>query len=189
MMRIIIVAVFCSLAAMAVAQTEPTKSNAKNTKLFASTQQSPQMKKMIDTFAGRWSTTIHAFKSDWFPLAGTAQGTAEINAGPAGNSMMERSRSNSPLGDFAGRGVYWYDEHAGGYQGLWCDSLDANGCGTAGKGAWQGNNLVFNNEINMGNAKMRIKETFSNITHDGYDFTIEAATGDAPMKKMMSIRY
>jgi hypothetical protein len=102
---------------------------------------------------------------------------------------MEQFRSIGPLGNFAGHGVYWYDKQAGGYQGIWCDSMDPRGCGPVGKGGWEGDNLVFNNEIDMGDAKMHVRETFSNITKDSYDFMIEASMGDAPKTRMMTIRY
>ena len=103
--------------------------------------------------------------------------------------MTERLRSNSSLGNFAGSGVYWYDPTAKSYKGVWCDNLDASGCGEVGIGNWEGANLVFNNEMTLPEGKMRIRETFSNITHGSYDFMIEFSTGNAPLKKMMSIKY
>lgn len=191
MKRILSFIAFLALAAMATAQqADQAKPEVKQgVKLFASSQQSPEMKKVVDSFAGLWRTTVHVYKSEWFPADGTAKGRAEIRSGPAGNSITERFSSIGPLGNFAGRGVYWYDKQAGGYQGLWCDSMDPNGCGLVGKGGWEGDNLIFNNEIDMGNAKIKVRETFSNITKDSYDFMIEASMGDAPTTKMMSIRY
>jgi hypothetical protein len=191
MQRILAFVAFFVLLAMAAAQqTDQAKPEAKQgVKLFASSQQSPEMKKMVDSFAGRWTTTVHVYKGEWFPADGTTKGRADISSGPAGNSILEKFSFLGPLGNFAGRGVYWYDKQAGGYQGSWCDSMDPRGCGPVGKGGWEGDNLVFNNEIDMGGTKMRVRETFSNITKDSYDFMIEAANGDSPMTKMMTIRY
>jgi hypothetical protein len=147
------------------------------------------MKKLVDTFAGSWRVTIRVEKNDWFPTAGTANGHAEMQAGPAGNSLTEHLRSHGPLGDFAGSGMYWYDPQGKSYKRVWCDSLDPTGCGVAGAGNWEGGNFVFNSEMPMPQGTMRVRETFSNITHESFDFALEASTGDGPLVKMMTIRY
>ncbi len=160
------------------------------TSAFRSASQSPEMKKLVESFTGRWRVTISVQKmSGWFPVSGTATGRSEIQAGPAGNSVTERLRSNGPLGDFAGNGTYWYDAQSKSYKGTWCDSMDPNGCGAVGTANWSGSNFVVSNEIPMEQGKLRIRETYSNITHDSFDFMIETAMGDAPLAKVMSIRY
>jgi hypothetical protein len=67
--------------------------------------------------------------------------------------------------------------------------MDPNGCGPVGKGAWEADKLVFNNETGMPGSRMRFRETFSNISKDSYDFMIEASSGSAPLVKMMTIHY
>lgn len=157
---------------------------------FRSAPQSPEMKKLVDSFTGRWRVTISVQKTPgWFPISGTATGRSEIQAGPAGNSVTERLRSNGPLGDFAGNGTYWWDLQSKSYKGTWCDSMDPNGCGAVGTANWSGSNFVVNNEIPMEHGKLRIRETYSNITHESFNFMIETAMGDAPLAKVMSIRY
>lgn len=179
-----------ALCGASFAQSEQGKSAAQpDQKVFASAQQSPEMKKFVDAFSGRWRVTMHVYKSDWFPQDATAKGVGTMQAGPAGNSAVESFRSNGPAGNFAGRGLYWYDKQAGVYTGMWCDSMDQNGCGPVGKGKWDGNNFVFENVIDVGNAKMHVRQTFSNFTPNSHDVLMEAAVGDGPMKKMMEMRY
>jgi hypothetical protein len=179
-----------SVASLAGAQqAEEVQVAGKNAKLFQSAQQSPEMKKLVESFAGRWSTTIHTYKEQWFPREAAVKGRATITAGPAGNSLHENFRSDSPEGNFAGRGAYWWDAEAKAYEGIWCDSMDPRGCGPVGRGTWEEDKLIFHNVIDMGPTKLNIRETFSNITKNGFDFLIEAANGDAPMTKMLSIRY
>jgi hypothetical protein len=182
-----------SMALMSVAaaqQGEQAKPPAGGTQLFRSARQAAEMKKMVDSFAGIWKTTTNVYKVEgWFPQDASVKGRAEIHAGPAGNSIMERFRSTSPMGNFAGQGVYWWSKETTSYTGIWCDSMDPNGCGPVGKGAWEGDNLIFNNEINMGGPKMKIRETWSNIAKDSFDFMIETSSGDAPMVKVMTIHY
>jgi Protein of unknown function (DUF1579) len=176
------------ITAGAAAQQQQTKTTA-DTKLFSSAPQNVEMKKLTDIFPGRWRTTVNVYKGDWFPADGTVEGRADIRSGPAGNSIVEQFHSISDKGNFAGHGVYWYDKRAGSYAGIWCDNMDPNACGPVGKGTWEGDNLVFNNTVDMGGPKMHIRETYSNPTKDSFDFKIETSTDSAPMKKQMSIHY
>jgi hypothetical protein len=181
-----------ALLSMAAAQeSDQAKTPASNTKLFVSAQQAPEMKKLVDSFAGVWRTTINVYKAEgWFPQDATVKGRADIHAGPAGNSLAERFRSLSAAGNFAGQGIYWWNKESNSFTGIWCDSMDPGGCGPVGKGTWEGDILVFNNEISMGNGtKMKVRETWSNIAKDSFDFMIEGATGDGPMVKVMTIHY
>ncbi len=188
------VASFCLLAVvltspMVAQQTSQPKPEDKNGKLFVSSERSIEMKKMIDSFAGLWRTTINVYKGNWFPKDATVKGRSDIRSGPAGNSLTERISSISDMGSFAGHGVYWYDKQGGGYRGLWCDSMDLNGCGPVGNGAWEGDKLIFNNEMQMGNGTMKVRETFSNITKNSFDFVLESTGAAGQFSKQMSIHY
>jgi hypothetical protein len=58
-----------------------------------------------------------------------------------------------------------------------------------GTGQWDGNKLVFTADVDMGQNKMHFRETYSDITANSFTFTMETATGDAPMAKMLTIQY
>ena len=154
-----------------------------------SAKQSPEMKKLVDSFAGMWKTTATVEKNAMFPIAGTSEGRSDIRSGPAGNSLIERSRSHGVMGTFAGLGVFWWDPRSTAYKAIWCDSLALNGCDDLGAGKWDGNNLVFTAKIDMGGSTMQMRNTYGDITPDSYTFTMEIAMGDAPMAKMMFIKY
>ncbi len=154
-----------------------------------SAKQSEEMKKLTDTFAGMWKTTATIEKNAMFPLSGTSEGRSDIRSGPAGNSLIERSRSHGVMGVFAGLGVFWWDSKLAAYKGLWCDSLAPDGCDDLGAGKWEGNNLVFTAKIVMNGNTMMMRNSYTNITTDSYTYTMEAAMGDAPMAKMMAIQY
>ena len=154
-----------------------------------SAKQSEEMKKMTETFAGMWKTTFTIEKSDFFPAAGTATGRSDFRSGPAGNSLIERARSHGAMGLFAGLGVFWWDAKAGAYRGLWCDSLAPDGCDALGTGQWTGNNLVFTSEVDMGQGKLQLRETYSDISTDSFTFTMETGMNGGPMAKMMTGQY
>jgi len=159
------------------------------TPVVPSAKQSAEMKKMVDTFAGMWKTTFTIEKSDFFPVAGTATGRSDYRSGPAGNSLIERARSHGAMGNFAGLGVFWWDAKASVYRGLWCDSLAPDGCDAMGTGQWTGNILVFTADVDMGQSKLQMKETYSDISTDSFTFTMETSMGGAPPTKVMTIQY
>lgn len=152
-------------------------------------KQSEEMKKITDTFAGMWKTTATLEQGALFPKPGTATGRSDFRSGPAGNSLIERSRSHGALGLFAGMGILWWDAHAAAYKGIWCDSLAPEGCDSTGTGRWDGNNLVFTADIDMGQNKMHMRSAYSNITADAFTYTLETSMDDAPLAKAMTIQY
>jgi len=154
-----------------------------------SAKQSEEMKKMTDTFVGMWKTTTTVEKSDLFSLSGTSNGHSDFRSGPAGNSLIERTRSHGVLGVFAGMGVFWWDAQKAAYSALWCDSLAPDGCMNLGRGQWDGNALVFTSVMDMGPNKMHVKSTYSNISTDAFTYTLEAGMDGAPLAKVMTVQY
>ncbi|HVZ18542.1 MAG TPA: DUF1579 family protein [Terriglobales bacterium] len=154
-----------------------------------SAKQSVEMKKLTDTFTGMWKTTATVEKNAFFPLAGTAEGRSDFRSGPSGNSLVERARSHGVMGTFAGLGLFWWDAKAAAYKAIWCDTLTPDGCDAMGTGHWDGNNLVFTSDTDTNGSTMHMRETYSAVTADSFTFTMEAAMGEAPMQKMMTILY
>jgi len=191
MQRLFATALVLAFATTAIAQSarHSHKHTAPAAPEVPSAKQSEEMKKMTDTFAGQWKTTATIEKSDFFPVSGTATGRSDFRSGPAGNSLVERARSHGAMGLFAGLGVFWWDAKAAAYRGLWCDSLAPDGCDALGTGQWSGNSLVFNADVDMGQNKLHMRETYSDITVDAFTFTMETAMDNAPMAKLMTIQY
>jgi hypothetical protein len=110
--------------------------------------------------------------------------------GPGGLSLIQDYKSSGAMGSFAGHGVMWWDAKAGGYQGIWCDSMTAAGC-TVNKGItkWDGNNLVGTDEMDMMGQKMAVKEAWTDITPNSFTFTMEGGPPGGEMKRMMTIKY
>ena len=192
MQRALITAVILVLATTAFGQTSHHHRKPAEPEVpgMPSVKQSEQMKKMTDTFSGMWKTIATVEKSAWFPNAGTSIGRSDIRSGPAGNSLVERSRSHGVMGTFAGFGLFWWDDKAAAYKGMWCDTLSPDGCDPIGSGQWQADGtLVFTSQMDMGQNKLQVKETYSGITADAFTFTMETSTDGAPMTKMMTIQY
>jgi hypothetical protein len=177
---------FCILA-LSVSALAQEKS--KNSSALPAIKQSPEMKKLVDTFAGSWKTTTKMEKNEWFPEAGTAVGRSRIEAGPAGNSLRERNDTSGAGGGYAGFGLKWWDAQEKLYRAVWCDTMDPGGCSMAGTGRWDGDKLIFDADMEGPQGKMHMRETFSNITTNSYDFVIEAGPNAGSMKQMLSMKY
>lgn len=165
------------------------KHSAPATPQMQSVKRSEEMKKLTDTFAGQWKTTATIEKSAFLPYAGTSDGRSDFRSGPAGNSLVERSRSHGVMGEFAGTGIIWWDTKAAAYKGIWCDSISPDGCDPMGNGQWSGGSLVFTSEMDMGQNKMQVRTTYSNITADAFTFTLETGMDGAPLANLMTIQY
>jgi hypothetical protein len=58
-----------------------------------------------------------------------------------------------------------------------------------GTGQWTGNSLVFTSQMDMGQSKMQVRNTYFDITADAFTFTMETGMDGAPMTTLMTIQY
>ncbi len=84
--------------------------------------------------------------------------------------------------------MIWYDAKAGGYRGVWCDSMSP-ACDAGGLTKWEGENLVGTNDTEMMGKKMSYKETMSNFSPEGFKMDMEMSSEGGPMKHAMTIEY
>jgi hypothetical protein len=151
---------------------------------------SPEMQKLSKMVVGTWSTTEKHEPSPWAPKGATGRGTVVFKNGPGGLSLVQDYKSSSSMGSFAGHGVMWWDAKAGGYQGIWCDSMTPGGCqASKGLSKWEGNNLVGSDEMEMMGQKMAAKESWTDITPNSFTFVMDGGPPGGEMKRMMTIKY
>jgi hypothetical protein len=181
-----VVAISCLFAVQMVAQQNPPKAAKPDT--TSSVKQSVEMQKITDSFVGLWKTATTIEPGGFSPSGGTGEGRSSITSGPAGNSVRELARSHGALGRFAGFGLMWWDRNAAMYRQVWCDNMSPNGCDTF-NGHWESGNLVFDGTANAQGNAMKLRSTYSAIAINSFVYTLEASVGDAPMKKMMTIKY
>lgn len=154
------------------------------------TKPSPEMQKLSKMVAGTWSAAEKHEPSPWAPKGATGKGTATFKNGPGGLSLVQDYKSSSSMGSFAGHGVMWWDAQAGGFKGIWCDSMTPAGC-TVNKGLskWEGDNLVGSDEMEMMGQKMAAKESWTDITPNAFTFVMDGGPPGGEMKRMMTIKY
>ncbi len=155
----------------------------------AAAKPAPEMKRLTQTFLGRWKVTGKILDEQWAPGGAEGAGFERTRRGPNGFSLISDSTMDfGKMGPFAGHGVLFWDANQKAYTGFWCDSW-APTCESVGKGTWEGPNLVFTGEMQMGPAKIPMRQTYSNITKQGHDYLLEAGDGKGGWKKEMSLKY
>ena len=100
---------------------------------------SPEIQKLAKAMVGSYTTKETHDPGPFMPTGGTGTGEAKYVLGPGGFSIIETYKSKTgPMGgNFRGHGVIWYDQKAGGYRGVWCDSMSP-ACETGGLSKWAG---------------------------------------------------
>jgi len=175
------------------AQENPATANkpaaATQTALMPMAKPSPEIRKLIASFAGNWTGTMTTEPFMGMP-GGTSHGPARFHAGPGSLSLVEDVITiDDQHHRFVGQGVIWWDATANAYNSLWCDSSSPSGCQNGGTGKWEGSSLVFNGTFDMMGKQYTMKETYSDFSPDGFNFVMEAGEGSSPMQKMFTVEY
>lgn len=150
---------------------------------------SSEMKRFAHAFTGRFRVTAKMDPSDWAPQGDSGVGFEIVRRGPGGFSTISDSRMRfDKSGPLVGHGVIWWNAAKKTFTGIWCDSW-APTCESAGEGRWEGENFVLLGETAGPGGKVPMRQTYSNITADGYDWTMELGDLKGGWKKMMSLKY
>lgn len=177
-----------SLALLAPAQEKPA-AQAPPAPGAPMPKASPEMRKLIKTFRGVWTTSEKHEPSPIMPNGGTGKGQARFMPGPGGLSLIENYTSQSGAGRFVAHGVTWWDPDQKVYSGIWCDNTSANGCETGGTMKWDGDKLLGTMETSMTGHKAKLEETYSNITPNSFTYTMDMNVEGSMSKRMMTIEF
>ena len=82
------------------------------------------------------------------------------------NSVHSREDNHST------RVIYW-DRQADRYRAFYCDSLQPGGCGEAGSGSWEGQDLVFESTSEGPSGPIKMSQRFSEISSKGFTFSLD----------------
>lgn len=150
---------------------------------------SAEIKRLIDTFEGRWTVRETHEPSAWRAQRATGMGTAEFIRGPGARSLLQMYTSS--IGEFAfqGHGVTWWNADAQHYEGIWCENTAPDGCDDSGTVAWKGDRLIAEYEDVMDGMPTRERRTIADITPTSFTVVIEMAIGDAPLRPAIKIEY
>jgi hypothetical protein len=81
--------------------------------------------------------------------------------------------SQSAMGPYSSTRIIYWDRHADRYQAFYCDSMHPRGCGEAGSGTWEGQDLVVESTSEASGGAIKMRECFSEISRKGFTFSLE----------------
>lgn len=152
-------------------------------------QPSPEMRKLWSALVGRWKVSGKILDEQWAPGGASGAGSETVRRGPKGFSIISDAQMDfGKMGPFAGHGVIFWDAKQQAYTGFWCDSWTPT-CEPTGLGKWEGDKLVFNSEMPMGEQKVPVRQTYSNFSKEGFDWSMETGDGKGAWKPAMSLKY
>ena len=147
-------------------------------------KQRPELARVADAFAGTWQTT-ETFEADASkPHRTSGTGTFRIRRGPGGNSVIMDYDSQSENGPYTSTRVIYWDSKESAYRAFYCDSIQPAGCGTAGKGSWQGSDLVFDSPIAGPQGSMAMREKFSKESKGEFTFSLDLVTAGGATRSL-----
>jgi hypothetical protein len=150
---------------------------------------SPEIEKLHAAMTGRWKVTGKIQDENWAKGGDEGAGTEITKKGPGGfSSVSDAQMKWKKIGPMVGHGVVWWDEGKKAYQGLWCDNGGPT-CQMSGEGKWDGDKLVFNGEMAMGPQTLPMRQTYSNFSDKGFEWSMEVGDGKGSWKPEMSLKY
>lgn len=132
--------------------------------------QAPEVRRLADALAGEWKTS-EEFGAD--RNAATDSGVFSIRDGPGDNSLVLDYSSQSAMGTYSSTRIIYWDRQADRYKAFYCDSMQHRGCGEAGSGNWQGQDLVFESTTEGPRGRIQMRESFSEISSQGFTFSVD----------------
>jgi len=112
----------------------------------------PEMERLTKMYLGTWEYTETYPKTPAAPQGGVNTGIYKSELGPGGNSLVNRFRSQGPVGDFEGLMVYTWDPKEKAYKN-YAFGNDFPGAFIS-TGNFEGDALVFHGELDAGGAKI-----------------------------------
>jgi hypothetical protein len=169
MMKYFVASVIVLLAMAAVAQQTP----APKPQVSWAAAQAPEVKRLADLLAGEWKTTEKFEANEFLRNGATGSGVFSIHSGPGGNSVILDYTSQSAMGRYSSTRVIYWDRQADRYRAFYCDSLQPGGCGEAGSGSWEGQDLVFESTSEGPSGPIKMSQRFSEISSKGFTFSLD----------------
>jgi len=167
------------------AATQPAAAAAQRTE----PKPGPQIEKLLHAFEGTWSIHETLAPDSTLPNGATGEGRIVWRPGPGGFSVIEDYQSRQGDRQVSGLGVFWWDDSAGGYRTIWCDSTNPGGCISFKNVArWGGAQLVLAEDYEVNGKKFTFKEVFGDITSTGFTQTLYGGESGKELKVDQTIR-
>jgi hypothetical protein len=143
----------------------------------------PQITRLLQALGGTWSIKEELAPDASSPNGKTGAGTIVWRPGPGGYSVVEEYRSKQGKESISGLGELWWDDAAGGYHTIWCDSTNPGGCiDFKDQARWEGEKLVLQEDYEVNGKKFTFREEFGDIGPDHFTQTLYGGHPGGPLK-------
>ncbi len=151
---------------------------------------SDEITRLAKALSGRWKVSGKILDESWAPGGSDGVGNEIIHRGPGGFSVLMNSQmAFTKMGGFEGHGVIYWDAKKNSFQGIWCDNWGPT-CEPIGEGKWEGTDrVVFTGTMTMGNQQIPTRQTYSNLSATGFDWSMDAGDGKGGWKPEMALKY
>jgi len=149
----------------------------------------PQIAKLLHALEGTWIIHEKLAPDATLPNGATGEGRIVWHPGPGAFSVIEDYQSKQGDRQVTGLAVFWWDDSAGGYRNIWCDSTNPGGCISFKNVArWDDDQLVLVEDYEINGKKFTFKEVFGDITSAGFTQTLYGGESGKELKIDQTIR-
>lgn len=137
---------------------------------------------------GTWAIKVKYEPGKEWPNGEQASGREVWRVGPGGQSIIEEYSESNSKGGFAEINIAWWDAKEKGQRFVACDKDEKHPCEMSRSVArWEGNELVYTDEIARGRGKIVRQEVFSNITPTTFTQLIKEGPSVSKLKTTITI--
>jgi len=144
----------------------------------------PEMEKLIEMWAGHWTTVEQFEPSAEMPQGKQDKGAETMRPGPGGLSLIGDYESHGAL--FGHLVVTWIPQERV-YKSFWLDRTQPGVSFSTGR--WEGEKLVFTGVDESAGQKLAVRDTYSDITPTSFTDVLETGPVGGPMKKILTVKY
>jgi len=148
----------------------------------------PEMKRLQDAFVGEWKTQETMEQSKFFPNGGGRTGHAAFRIGSAGYTLVGEGRSDGSAGQLSFMIVIWWEPEPSLYRYFVCFNGQKRACRIRGTAHWEGRDFVNDYDEPVDGKPKQFRDTFSNITAEGFTLVEAMKTEDGSLKPLITTR-
>lgn len=138
---------------------------------------------------GTWAIKVKYEPSPEWPNGAEASGKEAWRVGPGGYSIIEEYLESNSKGGFAEINIAWWDAKEKGQRFVACDRDEKHPCEMSRSVArWQGNDLVYTDEVNRAGARVVRQEVFTEITPTTFTQVLKEGPSESRLKTTTTIR-
>jgi hypothetical protein len=155
----------------------------------AESDSSPEIERLVKTFGGEWSVVEKFEHSEFFPTGVTRKGTARINRGTGGTTVIEDYHSDGSAGRLDFLLVIWWDKGAKVYRLFTCANDVNRACELRGTARWEGDRFINDYEEMVAGKETKFQDSFYQTTPVSFTLVAAISVIRGSMQPLITTKY